>query len=169
MIAKQIGNLIKRKRESVGINQDVLARHAAVSRDVVSRLECGRAAAVQSDTVDKLLLALQMKVQVQEAGRDPARLIARLEQQRVADQRRERHLRLAVELACAVGSDAKLAQAKIDQAKSQVELWRQNKLCSPLYIRRWKKILMQSPKGVARAMSSFGAWEAAMFQNSPWI
>lgn len=163
MLAEQIGNLIKNKRESMGLKQEDLARSADVSRDVVSRLERGRTRSVQSDTVDRLLSALQMNVRVSEAGQDFPRQLARFEQQRVVDQRRERHLRLAVELASGGARD------RIPQAKAQIELWRRDKLCSPLYIRKWAKVLKQPPKQMAQAMNAFGDWEAAMFQNSPWI
>ena len=161
MLSEQIGNLIKAKRASKGLKQEDLARNANVSRDVVSRLEQGRAPAVQADTFDKLCFALGVKVHVYE--HDMSRQLARQEQQRVVDQRRERHLRLALDLATGGARD------RIASAKAQVELWRQRKLCSAFYIRKWSKVLALRPTQMAQAMGAFGEWEAAMFQNSPWI
>ena len=161
MLAAQVGKLIKAKRAAKGLKQQDLARQAAVSRDVLSRLEQGHALAVQTDTIDKLCSALGLKMQVYE--HDVSRQIARLQQQHVVDQRKDRHLRLAVELA------AGRARDRIAKAKQQVELWRQGKLCSEFYISKWSEVLALRPKQMAQAMVSFAEWEPAMFQNSPWI
>lgn len=161
MLAEQIGSLIKARRAARGLKQEDLARNANVARDVISRLEQGRAPAVQADTFDKLCLALGVKLHVYE--HDMARQLARQEQQRVVDERRHRHLRLAIELATGGAHD------RIASARAQVELWRQRRLCSGFYIRKWSRVLALPPKQMARAMASFGEWEAAMFQNSPWI
>jgi transcriptional regulator with XRE-family HTH domain len=161
VLSEQIGHLIKAKRASRGLKQEDLARDANVARDVISRLEQGRAPAVQADTFDKLCLALGVKLHVYE--HDLSRQLARQQQQRVVDHRRERHLRLAIDLATGGARD------RIVSAKAQVSLWRQRKLCSAFYIRKWSKVLALPPKEMARAMASFGEWEAAMFQNSPWI
>jgi hypothetical protein len=61
------------------------------------------------------------------------------------------------------------ARGKIAQAKAQVELWRERKLCSEHYIEEWSRVLSLKPKEIAKAMMAFGEWEPAMFQNSPWI
>lgn len=161
MLSEQAGRLIKAKRVAKGLKQEELARLAAVSRDVLSRLEQGRASAVQSDTIDRLFFALGLKMHFSE--QELSRQVARLEQQRVVDQRRARHLQLAVELA-ATG-----ARGRIKSAKAQVNLWRERKLCSDFYIEKWSEVLALRPKEMASAMLRFGEWEAAMFQNSPWI
>jgi len=163
MLSEQIGHLIKNKRASKGLKQEDLARDAAVSRDVISRLEQGHAPGIQADTVDKLCSALGIKVQVHEQG--VSQRLARFEQQRVVDQRKDRHLRLAVELAV----DGARARDRINKAKDQIELWRRGKLCSEFYIRKWSEVLAMRPKKMAQAMAGFGEWESAMFQNSPWI
>jgi hypothetical protein len=49
-----------------------------------------------------------------------------------------------------------------------VELWRTRRSCSPRYIEAWAQALNHPPAGVAQAMTRFGEWEDAMFQNSPW-
>ncbi len=88
----------------------------------------------------------------------------RLEHQLKLERQRIRHLRLAAELS----ADPKKARQKIAHARLMVELWARNKTCSPLYIRRWTELLALPPRVLARRMASFGDWEDALFQNTPW-
>jgi len=165
MIAVQCGKLIKAERARVGLKQEELAKKAHVSRGVLSRLEQGKPTAVQSDMIDRLLEALEVKPQVlDQAGRNDARRLARLEQELKLRERRERHLRLAHELAL----DEPAAAAKVARALERVALWRKNKSCSLYYIERWSRLLALPPRQLAREMFSLGEWEDALFQNSPW-
>lgn len=161
--APKIGALIHRTRLARGLTQQQLARSARVSRTVLSRLEQGKALAVQSDVLDRLFEALGTELPVGAAG-DDLRRQARAEQQRRLEANRTRHLRLAVALA----SDARTAEPLIARARERVELWRARRSCSPRYIEGWAQALNLPPVGVAQAMSGFGDWEDAMFQNSPW-
>jgi hypothetical protein len=77
---------------------------------------------------------------------------------------RERHLRLAVELA----AEPRAARGKIARARSVVDLWRSNRTCSQYYIKRWTELLALPPAQLARRMASLAEWEDAMFQNTPW-
>ena len=100
MLAEQYGKFIRDRRLHKGLKQEELAARAHVSRAVVSQLERGRRRAVQSDTVERLLEALDVQLpELGQAVRDDPRKLARLEEERKLAQRRERHLRLAVELA----------------------------------------------------------------------
>jgi len=165
MLAVQYGKLIKDERIRKGLKQEEVAAKARVSRAVLSRLEQGKPKAVQSDTIDRLLDALQVKPPLpgQPAG-DSARRLARLEHELRCRQQRERHLRLAIELV----HDASGAAAKVARARERVELWRHKKTCSPFYIERWSRLLELPPRELAKEMSSLREWEDAMFQNSPW-
>ncbi|MGQ0546373.1 MAG: helix-turn-helix domain-containing protein [Betaproteobacteria bacterium] len=164
MLAAKCGKLIKDERIRQGLRQEDLAAKAHVSRAVLSRLEQGKPRAVQSDTIDRLLAALQVVPQVERSGRDAMRRLARLEHEVRLGRQRERHLRLALELA----GDEAAAAAKIARARERVELWRSKKSCSPFYIERWSRLLAQPPRRIAKQMSSLGEWEDALFQNSPW-
>jgi transcriptional regulator with XRE-family HTH domain len=164
MLAAQCGKLIREAREKKGLSQDELARKARVSRTIVSRLEHGRSDAVQSDTLDRLLAALELQPDIAQPGRDGSRKLARLEQELRLRERRERHLRLAIELA----DDAAAAAAKIARARARVELWRKNRSCSPFYIERWSRLLALPPRRMAKKIAALGEWQDAMFQNSPW-
>lgn len=164
MLAEQCGRLIREAREKKGLKQDELAGKAKVSRTIVSLLERGKSKAVQSDTLDRLLTALELQPQIALPGRDGSRKLARLEQELKLRRQRERHLRLAIELA----DDAAAAAAKIARARQRVELWRKNRSCSPYYIERWSRLLAQPPRKMAKDIASLGEWQDAMFQNSPW-
>ncbi len=165
MIAEQYGKLIKDQRRRKGLKQEALAEAARVSRAVVSRLEQGKPQPVQTDTIERLLKALGVESQViGHPLHDDARKLARLEQQNRLVQQRNRHLRLAIELA----SDERAASAKVAKARERVALWRSRGSCSPFYIERWSKLLALPPRKMARAMASLGEWEDALFQNSPW-
>jgi transcriptional regulator with XRE-family HTH domain len=159
MLALQYGKLIKDARVRRGLKQEDLAVKANVSRAVLSRLEQSKPKAVQSDTIDRLLDALQVFPQLDESGRDGMRKLARLEQELRVRELRERHLRLALELA----DDPREA------AKERVALWRSNKSCSASYIERWSQLLSLPPRKMAKEIASLGEWQDALFQNSPWL
>lgn len=165
MLAEQYGKLIKEARVQKGLKQEDLANKARVSRAVLSRIEQGKPKAVQSDTLDRLLAALELSPQVGQSSHDfPRKKMARLEQELRRREQRERHLRLAISL----GDDDSSAAAKVAKARQRVELWRSNQSCSQFYIDRWSQLLALPPRKMAKEMSSLGDWEDAMFQNSPW-
>jgi transcriptional regulator with XRE-family HTH domain len=165
MLAAQYGRLIKDQRIRKGLTQEALAAAAQVSRAVLSRLEQGKPQPVQTDTIERLLSALGVEpLVIDRSVRDDARKLARLEQRNRLVQQRNRHLRLAIELA----DDERAASAKIAKARERVALWRSKRSCSPFYIERWSRLLALPPRKLARAMVSLGEWEDALFQNSPW-
>jgi transcriptional regulator with XRE-family HTH domain len=165
MLATQFGLIIRAHRARKGLRQADLARSANVSRSVLSRLEGGKALPVQTDVLDRLFEALEFKPRVSDsAAPDAARLQARLEQQAMREQQRARHLRLAVDFT----ADEQCAASMIAKAQERVALWRSKRSCSPYYIERWSEILALPPRRLGQAMASFGEWEDAMFQNSPW-
>ena len=138
---------------------------AKVSRTVLSRLEQGTAIAVQTDVLDRVLAALGASPRVVDASaRDDARRLARLEHGQALERRRNRHYRLAIDLA----ADEKAARAMIARARERVDLWRGKGTCSPYYVDRCAHLLDLPPRPLAKAMTSLGDWEDAMFPNSPW-
>jgi transcriptional regulator with XRE-family HTH domain len=161
MLAQQYGRLIKEARRRKGWMQEDLASKAQVSRAVLSKLEQGKSKPVQSDTLDRLLAALDLHPQVD--GVD-SRNLARLEHAIQRLERKERHLRLAVRLA----GDEAAAAALVAKARRRVDLWRRKRSCSPFYIDRWSRMLALPPRKLAEEMASLGEWEDALLQNSPW-
>jgi hypothetical protein len=118
---------------------------------------------VQTDPLDRLFVALGSHPPFGSGPMD-ARRQARLAQERRAEQNRTRHLRLAIDLA----GDERAAAGQVAKARERVDLWRRNNSCSPRYIDRWAEVLDLPPRKLAKAMASFGEWEDALFQNSPW-
>jgi len=164
MLSAQFGDLIRKERLAKGLKQAELARAARVSRTIVSGLEQGKARPVQTDVLDRLLGALDLRPRLAADSMLEDRQRARLEQQAKLALQRNRHLRLAIELA----GSPKSARDLIAGARSVVDLWRRNRTCSPLYIRRWSALLALPPGELAKAMATLGEWENALFQNTPW-
>lgn len=164
MLAVQFGDLIRKARLAKGLKQADLASAARVSRTILSRLEQGKPRPVQTDVLDRILQALGVNPRLAADSMIEDRQRARLENQAKLERQRNRHLRLAVELANNPGR----ARDLIAKARSVAELWRRNRTCSPLYIKRWSALLALSPGELARQMASLGDWEDALFQNTPW-
>jgi transcriptional regulator with XRE-family HTH domain len=162
MLAAQYGKLIKEARLRKGLTQEDLAERAQVSRAVLSKLEQGKKP-VQSDTLDRLLAALEVRPRVDAFSGVDSRKLARLEEEIKRLERRERHLRLAVRL-----TEDESAAALVARARQRVHLWRRNRSCSPFYIDRWSRVLALPPREIAKEMATLGEWEDAMLQNSPW-
>lgn len=162
---EQLARLIRDRRRQQRLSQQQLAVAAAVSRTTLSRVEQGRAVAVQMDVLMRILRALDLDPRLSAtASPDPARLAARLQHAARVRDCRERHLRLAVRLAAA----PRAARSLIDRARTVVELWRRNRTCSRHYVRRWAQLLALPPAELAERMSALGDWEDALFQNTPW-
>lgn len=164
MLSALFGDLIKRERRAKGLTQAELAHAAKVSRTIVSKLEQSRPGPVQTDVLDRIFQALEIKPHF---STDPVledRRRARIEQRAKLDRQRNRHLRLAVELA----SDHKGAADLAARARGVVALWRRNQTCSLFYIERWSALLALSPRELAREMTDLGEWEDALYQNTPW-
>lgn len=164
MLAAEFGNAIKRERLARGLRQAELAAAAKVSRTTLSRLEGGKAFPVQTDVLDRIFQALDVKPQLAIGVALEDRRRARLEQRARIEEQRSRHLRLAVRLA----GGSRDARRLIRRAQGVVELWRERRTCSPFYIRRWSELLSLPPVELAKRMASLGEWEDALFQNTPW-
>lgn len=157
--------LIRARRLELNLSQKQLAEAARVSRTTLSHVEQGKAPHVQMDVLARILRALDLALRLSAGGApEPGRLAARMAHRERLHAQRERHLRLAVELA----ADARAARGKIARAMKVVELWRRNRSCSPHYVRRWTELLALPPSQLARRMASLADWEDAMFQNTPW-
>lgn len=103
-------------------------------------------------------------------GRQPdiqaERKLARISQAMVEKDRLIKHHKIALGLLTLPPSQRKVL---IDQAKSMVDRWRNDQLCSAEYIDRWSTILSLSPKDIAQAIVADNeGWGNALRQNSPW-
>lgn len=165
MISSHFGRQVRQRRAALGLGQEALCAKAGVSRTVLSRLESERGAPVQTDVLERLAAGLDTKVIVSLGDHGGERVEARLRHRLHQAELRERHLRLALDLS----ARPREAGPTVRRALQQVDLWERRKACSPRYIEGWRAALShRDPRSVALAMTSFGEWEDAMFQNSPW-
>ena len=164
MLAAEFGSRIRSLRLAKGWTQAALAHAANVSRTVLSRLEQGGARPVQTDVLDRLFAALESDARMPGDAGLESRRQARLEQRLGIEERRSRHLRLALQLA----GDPRSAAQLVAKATRVVDLWRRKRTCSPFYIERWSQLLALPPAQLANRMASLGEWEDALFQNTPW-
>jgi hypothetical protein len=94
------------------------------------------------------------------------RRAARAAQQQVEAQRLMRHQHLGIELLCA---DAAQQRKRIAAARSVVDRWERDNLCSADYIARWREWLALPVRSLVPLMcSNAQGWGAAMRQNSPF-
>jgi transcriptional regulator with XRE-family HTH domain len=142
MLSRRLGRHIKSRRRALQMTQGDLCARAQVSRGVLSKLESERGDPVQTDVIERLLAALGVSVTVGPGETASGKALERLRHRQREQERRERRVRLALDLCTNPGK----AGRKI----------------------RWRKALSLDPRGVALAMTSFGEWENAMYQNSPW-
>lgn len=165
LIVDQLLPHIKSRRLALGLSQITLAQRASVSRTTLCRLENGGDTPVQTDVIERVLGVLGLSPRLDwTPGGDPQRLVARLREQIRVQDLRERHLRLALDLA----TRPLEMKAQVNAARAQVALWARNRTCSPHYIRRWSKLLSLPLPEMGLKMAGLGEWSNAMFQNSPW-
>lgn len=104
-------------------------------------------------------------------GRDDAELaqarhLARARQGLVEKDRLIRHQRIAIDL---LTVPAKVRQRMVHEARTVVEHWRRERLCSQDYIDRWSRILALPHPEMAKALvDDADGWGPALRQNSPW-
>lgn len=166
MLSRDFGRLVRDRRIELGIAQAALARRTGISRSVISKLESGRGAPVQTDVLDKLLDGLGTRAAItSQASSVSAAMVERLQHRLRQEELRQRHLRLALELCLRPAPEARRL---IHRARNLVDVWEQRKSCSRRYVDGWRRALCGSPREVARAMLAFGEWENAMYQNTPW-
>ena len=60
------------------------------------------------------------------------------------------------------------AAALVKRARSLVERWERDRLCSHHYVWRWRGMLEGPIEHVAQSLLDAGEWTDALFQNSPW-
>jgi hypothetical protein len=60
------------------------------------------------------------------------------------------------------------AAALVKRARSFVDRWERERLCSRHYVSRWRGMLLGQVERVAQSLLDPGEWADALFQNSPW-
>ena len=99
-------------------------------------------------------------------ARPAERCAARMSQAVLEKDRLVGHQRIAIDLLTLAAPER---EALMQRARTVVERWRTDGLCSRDYIERWQALLALPPREPAVAMTSDAdGWGAALRQNSPW-
>ena len=151
-------------RIAKGMTQQALADAAGVSRTTMVQIEKGKDAQLSSLAMIGQVLGVNFGV-LKESPELARRRQARVDLQAKLAASREKHLKVA--LTFALGGAQAMALKK--DALRIVELWQQQQLCSPVYIKGWQKILNAEPKQIAKSLSTMDdEWGPAMRQNTPF-
>ena len=78
---------------------------------------------------------------------------------------RRRHAVLAARL---LAAPRPKATALVVRARTVVDRWERERLCSRHYVSRWRAMLEGPAQRVAQALLEPGEWRDALFQNTPW-
>lgn len=167
MSGNTFGARLRQARRSRGWTQAQLGASAGVARITVARLESSSGRDMRVGPLARLCAALGLELgalPAGELGRLQARL-AREEERRRRLDRRRRHAELAVRLMTMPPSQARRL---VGRARSNVDRWERERLCSRHYVTRWRRRLQGGAGAVARSLVRADAWADALFQNSPW-
>lgn len=77
------------------------------------------------------------------------------------------HAAIALELQRA-GVNSPNARRILDEAHAQIAMWEADGLCSPIYIRLWRRILRSPVVGLKRVIDGDASSTDALLQNSPF-
>lgn len=156
---------LARRREK--LTQAALAERSGASRITIARLEGGSAYDVRVGTLVRLCEALGLELRaVSVSGTaSPGVLLVRERERAERLERRLAHAALAVRL---LEASEKQARVLLARARTAVDRWERDGLCSSHYITRWRALLGGPVERVASRLLEPGDWGDALFQNSPW-
>ena len=155
---------LRTARLARGMTQQALASAAGISRTTLIQIEKGKDAQLSSLTLIGQVLGLNFAI-LKESPKLARKRQARAENQAKLAASREKHLKMAVTFAL---GGAQATALKKDALRI-VKLWQDQRLCSPVYIRGWQKILNAAPKQIAiNLMTMDDEWAPAMRQNTPF-
>jgi transcriptional regulator with XRE-family HTH domain len=161
---ENLGKSLKALRLSKSMSQESLALVAGISRTTLIQIEKGKDAQISSVEQVAHVLGAQLGL-LSESPAMARKRQARADQQAKLAASREKHLKIAVQLALG-GAEADTLKTN---ALRQVALWKEKQLCSPVYIDRWQKILEAQPQQVSRSMLALDdEWGPALRQNTPF-
>ena len=128
-------------------------------------LELAAAGPVGIEKHGKLVAAMVPAAWIERSHLLDERRRAREEQRQVEERRLMAHQRLAIDLL----SRPEEKRRRMDAARSEVQRWAKQNLCSQDYINRWTQWLaLPVAQLVERMCSDADGWGNAMRQNSPF-
>lgn len=159
-----IGDSFRLMREKKGLSQEVLAKAAGIGRSTLVHLENG--ADVRLSKIAAVAKALDAGLAASaESNGFAERRQARQQQALRSLALQNAHLRIALDLLL----EEPTVVAALDAARSTVDLWARNKVCSAFYIDTWRGLLSGTAREVGTALARMDKnWESALLQNSPF-
>ena len=159
-----IGASLRALREKTGLSQETVAKAAGIGRSTLVHLEGGADARLSKIAAVAKTLGADIEV-VAEPKDFVERKQARLRQTVRIQSLQKAHLRIALDLMLGEPTTIKALR----DARKMVDLWERDRVCSPFYIKSWKKILGGVPREVGKALSCIDQdWEPALLQNTPF-
>lgn len=158
---------LREARRAGGLSQAALAHKSGAARVTIARLEAGAAQDFRLGTLSRLCAALGLELAAVARGAGP-RSETMLARERARGRRidlRRRHAALAAQLLAAPPGEA---AALLARARSNVERWERERLCSEHYVSRWRAKLAGGVRKSALALLDTDDWTDALMQNSPW-
>jgi transcriptional regulator with XRE-family HTH domain len=158
---------VRAARRQKGLSQAALAALSETSRVTIARVEAGSSQDFRVGTISRLCEALGLELTAEPRGALRSletRLLRDRERLSCLDRRR-RHAVLAARLLAAPRPEA---AALVKRARSLVDRWERDRLCSRHYVSRWREMLAGPVETVAQSLLDSGEWTDALLQNSPW-
>jgi len=167
MAISRLGQQIRAVRQARGLSQEALADGSGAGRVTIARLETGVAQDFRIGTLSRLCEALDLELAALPKGGaalGEVKIERERERARRLDRRR-RHAELAVRLLALPSAEA---SAMVREARSRVDRWERERLCSDHYVKRWRARLAGPVRRVARTLVEHDEWTDALLQNTPW-
>jgi hypothetical protein len=98
-----------------------------------------------------------------------SRIEARREALAADGARYERLREIHAQIASTIELNIPLSIELVERANKKLEHWAASQICSPFYVRAWKRILRSHPEvGLRKLIQSDGGMRNAMLQNTPF-
>lgn len=163
---ERLAEQLRTARREKALSQAALAARSGTSRVTIARFEAGADQDFRLGTLARACETLGLELNAAPVGAQAAAetRLARAQQLARRLDCRRRHAALAVRLL----SSPAWAAPQIARARRNVERWRRDRLCSPHYASRWRRMLTGPTSRVGRALLRDDDWTDALFQNSPF-
>lgn len=158
---------VRAARRQKALSQAALAARSGTSRVTIARVEAGSPQDFRVGTISRLCEALGLELTAEPRGALLS-LETRLLRERERASRLDRRRRHAVLAARLLAAPRPEAAALVKRARSFVDRWERERLCSHHYVSRWRGMLAGPVKRVAQSLLDPGEWTDALLQNSPW-
>jgi HTH-type transcriptional regulator / antitoxin HipB len=168
MDAKDLGVAIRSARKALKLTHLSVSKATGLSVQFLVDLEKGKPSVQMGKAMEAAgFFGIQMQIspKFDERAYQRAARFAAIEKKNAADSKQLEFLKSIVENLQANPADPDQVLAR---ALSQVELWERDRLCSPVYINRWRSALKGGADSIRTQVLGDPVWVKALVQNSPF-